>query len=989
VSCLRRLPKLARAVERRLSEMPGVEGIRVNPDTGSILIHFPRHRGSDDVKAEVDDCVGALLAAFVDGRQHTASSPTSDTGSRVRYALKETGETVCRLKAQDLLSRLQTDDATGLNEADARARLARYGANVLTTYQRRSRMAILLDQVATLPVAILGASAALAIVSGGMVEAIAIAAVVAANAAIGYATEDHVERTVDALAGLPRPPSQVLRDGEAREMPSADVVPGDILILRPGSLVGADARVIESWGLSVDESALTGESLPVSKHAEAMGPEQVPLAERENMVFTDTTVTGGSGLAVVVGTGSHTEIGMIQRLIGETTAPLTGVQAQLGQLGRSLGVASVALCGLVFLASLLRGHGLLATLRSVSALLVAAIPEGLPAVATSTLALGVQKLRRQGVLVRQLEAMETLGAIEVMCLDKTGTLTWNRMTATHIETASASIKIGEGGLPLSETGDGQGAERIEITRLLQIAALCNDASLQTADGGPQGSPTELALLHLVEATGIQPESLRVELPLERTIHRSEGRALMTTVHQEANGNSFMAVKGAPEAVLECCSWYLSGDHRGALDDAIRRRFMTANAQMAGESLRVLGFAFRDGPPSHDGDYSSGDDSKGLTWVGLVALRDPLRDNGAEVIAALHAAGIRPVMITGDQPQVARTIATALNIGNGRRLRVIKPKDAGGPGGQGGGGALAEADVFARASPRDKLKIVQAFQDAGRVVAMTGDGINDGPALRAADVGITLGQSATEVARSVGDLILLRDDLTGILEATALGRTTHENIRKSIRFLISTNLGEMFLVASATALGLPQPLTPIQLLWINLVTDVAPALSLAVEPPEPDIMVRPPPPRERKVLSGRDFPRVVGEATVMTTTALGAYLYGLSRYGPGGRARTLGFTSLVSGQLLHALVCRSDISGIFARRRPQPNLWLATSVFGALGLQAAAFFVPPLRSVLGLTRIGALDAAIVGGAAVLPMLLAEARKPGDGAKTARMAPESSD
>ncbi|MCM2359970.1 MAG: cation-transporting P-type ATPase [Geobacteraceae bacterium] len=760
-------------------------------------------------------------------------------------------------------------------------------------------------------------------------------------------------------------------------------MPGDLLLLRPGSYVAADCRIVESHYLTIDESALTGESMPVVKDPAPLARSDVPLADRINMAYMGTLVTGGQGLAITVGTGKFTEIGRVQALIGAATAPKTPMEKQLDRLGNQLVLISGGVCGIVFLVGLARGYGVLQMLRSSISLAVAAIPEGLPTVATTILALGIRDMKRHKVLIRRLDAVETLGCVQTICLDKTGTLTFNRMSVVAINAGMRQIEVRNGLFTA-------GAEVIaphaceELLRLLQVCVLCNETVVEPGSGECllRGSSTENALVHLAITSGIDVNGLREQYPLLKITHRSESRNFMVTMHgigtpaplspaPEENGGGrsrLIAVKGSPPEVLAMCSWHLKDGEQLPLTDEDRLAIELANERMAGESLRVLGAAcyLYAGEIGEEGEH-------GLTWLGLTGMADPVKPGVKELIGTFHRAGIDALMITGDQVPTAYAIGKELNLSREIPLEIFDSTH------------LQEMDpdllaafarrvhVFARVSPAQKLQIVQALQKGGRVVAMTGDGINDSPALKAADIGIAMGTAGTDVAREVADVVLEDDNLETMIIAISHGRTIYGNIRKSVRFLLATNLSEIMVMFTAIAAGMGQPLNAMQLLWINLLSDIFPGLALALESPEPDVLNRPPRDPQEAIISNADLRRISLEGGVITAGAMGAYGYGLLRYGMGPRAGGLAFMSLTSAQLLHALSCRSETVTMYDSARLPPNRYLSWALGGSFALQALTLAVPGLRRFLGVTPVTLMDGLVIGGSAVLPLVVNEATK----------------
>jgi len=868
--------------------------------------------------------------------------------------------------AREALEDFNVDFSRGLPAETAAERLARYGPNALPEAEKRSALAIFMGQFNSLPVILLGASALLSAATGGLADAAVILGVVMINASIGYVTEAQAERMISSLTAVPRPPVPVLRDGRVLQVATREVVPGDMLLLTPGCLVPADARLVHAKALTVDESALTGESLPVLKAVEPLAGEEVPLAERRNMVYMGTAVTGGSALAVVVATGRTTELGLIQALVGETRPPETPMQRQLDRLGNQLVWISLAICGGVFAVGLLRGYGFLPMLRAAVSLAVAAVPEGLPTVATTTLALGIRDMRRKHVLIRHLAAVETLGSVQVICLDKTGTLTMNRMAVLAVLAGTQRMKVRDGRFYAPEGLVDPYASEV-LLRLLHVATLCNESRV---NGGAmaaslEGSATENALLAMSLGAGVDVAALRARHPVIKTEYRSEGRAWMATWHDAGEGRRLVAVKGSPDQVLELCRWYEEDGQRRGMTAEFRDAVRMANERMAGEALRVLAFAYSQENAEGDGD--------GLVWLGLTGMADPIRTGTRELIGLFHDAGIKTVMITGDQSATAYAIGRELNLSGDNELEIldstqierIEPELL---------AALAErVEIFSRVSPANKLQIVQGLQRAGRVVAMTGDGINDGPALKAADIGVAMGGGGTEVARSVADVVLEDDELQTMILAVAQGRTIYANIRKSIHYLVSSNMSEIGVTFIAVAGGLGQPLNTMQLLWINLMTDVFPALALALEPPEPDVLRQQPRDPQEPIIRTQDFKRYGLEAAALTAGSLGAYGYGLLRYGPGPQAGTLAFMTLTLGQLLHAISCRSETHGLFSAERLPENRWLTGALAASAVVQVSTVLLPPLRGLLGTSLIMPADALVVGATAGLPYLAIEALK----------------
>jgi Ca2+-transporting ATPase len=994
----------------------GIHQVAANPLTGNVLVLYNRACSPVEIAARID----ALLRERSPAAPRPwpqSSQPPEQTAQRparhahrsppaltaipkksrtlrkmIRQAEDQPEVAWHRMPETSVLASWHTSRESGLSEASVRERLQTYGPNVLPESVPRSEWSMFLDQFASVPVALLVASAGVSLLTGGVSDALVILGVVAINATIGYVTESQSEKTIHALTHLVSPVAVVLREGQPQEVSAAGVVPGDVLVLKPGSYVAADSRLCDVQHLSVDESTLTGESLPVHKTTAALSSAALPLADRVNMAYMGTLVTGGQGVAVVVATGRFTEIGQIQALAGAAQAPETPMERQLAQLGTQLVLLSGAVCGLVFGIGVLRGYGVLPMLKSAIALAVAAVPEGLPTVATTTLALGIHTMRRHQVLIRRLDAVETLGCVQTICLDKTGTLTMNRMAVVAASADMRRIAITDGSFFV-------GGTRIDplaweaLKKLASVCVLCSETVIaRHADGYVlQGSATETALVRMAMSAGLDVLRLHEEYPVVQMTLRAEDRNYMRTVHRLPPGSEsaappsslFVAVKGSPQEVLSLCAWCLRDGQRVPLTEEDRLQIDTENQRMAGDALRVLGCASRS---SEEGNPEN-ELHTGLTWLGLVGMADPLRTGVKEVITGFHQASIDTVMITGDQSPTAYAIGKELALSRNGPLEIldsthltdIDPAML---------AALAhKVQVFARVSPAHKLQIVQALQQAGRVVAMTGDGVNDSPALKAADIGIAMGTAGTEVAREVADVVLEDDNLQTMLVAVSEGRTIYRNIRKAVHFLLATNLSEIVVMSAAISGGLGQPLSAMQLLWINLISDIFPGLALAMEPPEADVLTQPPRDPAASILTSADLRRIGLESTVISAGTLGAYGYGLLRYGPGPQAGTLAFTTLTVGELLNALTARSERHRIFDEPALPSNPYLTAALWGSLGLQALTFFVPGLRSLLGIAPMTVLDGLVIGASALLSFGVNELTKETEGAKHSPATTES--
>jgi Ca2+-transporting ATPase len=877
------------------------------------------------------------------------------------------------LDVQSVIELLGVGSLAGLSAGQVSDRLARYRSNTLPRLKRRSELAMFLDQFKELPVALLAGSTVLSMLTGGVADGVVILGVILINGVIGFVTESTAERSIASLTREDAPDVEVVRDGRVHAIPIEGLVPGDVLLLRPGNLVPADGRLLEAHNLSIDESALTGESMPVSKAVTILDDAGVPLADRKNMVYRGTLVTGGSGRAIVVATGRATQVGQLQTMVGEVARPDTPMQKQLRELGERTVVIAGVVCGGVFVMGLLRGQALGSMLRTAVSLAVAAVPEGLPTVAITTLAIGIRKMKEQHVIVRRLDAIETLGAVQVLCFDKTGTITHNRMRVVQVSVGEETFPVDRGHVAARER-ELSAQERDAIDQLLRVGSLCSDVVVSSEAPSTSGSPTECALVDAAFDSGLDVVALRAQHPLLRVEHRTEDRKWMATWHTiEGQPGQFLAVKGSPLEVLERCQYWLHDGVPVPLGEEARRNIRRLNERMAGDALRVLGMAYAEPGASDEPPENR------LVWIGMTGLADPPREGLPDLIAKFRRAGVRSVMITGDQSATAYAIAKQIGLDVDGQLETLDSVelDRMDP------DLLAElaprVQVFSRVSPRHKLRIVQALQKAGLVVAMTGDGINDCPALKAADIGVAMGGVGGSVAREVADMILERDDLSAMLIAIEHGRVIHADIKKAVRFILSTNLSEILLTFLSVAAGFGEGMSPMQLLWINLVSDIFPELALALQPGEKDVLERPPRDPAAKMFSRRELRHMAGEGAFLTLGALGVYTYGISRYGMSTQARSVSFVALSAAQLLHAFSTRSERTNIFGSERAAHNPYLPMSVVGGIGLTVLMQLVPVTRRWLGSGAMPILDWAVAGLGAVGPLLANEM------VKAARFAP----
>jgi Ca2+-transporting ATPase len=868
--------------------------------------------------------------------------------------------------ATAVVQSLNVDPALGLSNPEVLARRARYRANTIQSIRPRPVWRVVIDQFVNIVIALLAAAAAISWFTGDVIEAIAIIVVLVINALVGFVTEWQAGRALDALRKKTRTTTRLRREGVETTVAAEDLVPGDIIILNAGDRVPADSRLIEAARLQSEESALTGESVPVDKTVEAV-EFATPQAERRSMLYLGGAIVSGRAVAVVVHTGGHTELGRVGRLVATSIKEQSPLEVHLTQLGQRLVYVVLAVATVVMIAGWLRGGGALWMMAEVGiSLAVAAVPEGLPAVTTLILALGVIRMARQRAIMRRLTAVETLGSTTVICADKTGTLTENRMTVREYYLSDGRTIAVEGN-NRSSIGD----ELLE--RALRIGVLCNEAVF-----GPEekektvtiGDPTETALLVVADALVFDVSQERARHPklAEQPFHTSTRR--MTTLHRRLDGQHFAALKGAPAVVLEACSSYASGaDSVLPLDVGARSRFTLANERMAERALRVLAVAMKHFDKDA-GELCDADLESGFTFIGLVGMIDPPRPGVADAIRRARIAGIRTVMLTGDQLNTGRAIARELGLAAGEP-RALHARDLVGADLSQLAELAATTDVFARVSPEDKLRIVEALQTAGEVVAVTGDGVNDAPALKRANIGIAMGQRGTEVAKEAADVVLADDNFATILRAVEGGRTIYANIKKFVHLMFSHNLGEVVMIFTAILVGWPLPLLPLQILWMNLVTDIFPALALAVEPASPNLMKQPPRDPNRPLLSGRLMVLIGWQAAMLAALALAAYAWALKTYGPGAQSRTVALFAIIGAQLGHVFNCRSRTRSALKGLFRNPFIWAAAII--VIALQLLAVYVSPLARVLGTVRPSSTDWLIVGLCVLAPVVIVELTK----------------
>jgi P-type Ca2+ transporter type 2C len=876
-------------------------------------------------------------------------------------------QTIAALTAQ-----FRTDAQRGLTLQEAAQRLHQWGPNELRRAQTVSPLALLVAQFGSLVIWVLIGAALVSMALGEVVDGLAILAIVVLNAVLGFVQEYRAEQAVAALARLTAPRARVVRDGQSAVIAAAEVVRGDILLLDAGDLVAADARLIDASALRTNEAPLTGESQPVEKQSGTCAPE-TPLAERHNMVFLGTSIASGSGRALVVATGMDTEVGHIATLLATARSDATPLQRRLDQVARRLLWACLGIVALVFALGLLRAVAPFELFLSAVSLAVAAIPEGLPAVVTIALALGVQRMVRRQALVRRLPAVETLGCAQVICSDKTGTLTVGAMTARKVVTSEGIFAVsGEG---YATTGgffaDGAActaAAEPLLVDLLRAAAACNDAELRQQDNGPMavGDPTEVALLVVAAKGGITREGIESEMPWLGTLPFDSDRKRMTVMRTRA-GRSWAFVKGAPEVILERCTRIRTAHEVTALTDRDRARMLQASALMAHDALRVLALAER----PLDASVRTAEIEQDLICLGLIGLQDPPRAEARDAVKRCQRAGIRTVMITGDHPDTAGAIARELDIlapGDavvvGRELDRMDDQEL--------AQRVSGIAVYARVTAEHKLRIVRAFQARGAVVAMTGDGVNDAPALKEASIGVAMGLTGTEVTKEAAAIIITDDNFASIVAAVEEGRGIYDNIAKTLAYLLAGNAGELALMLVAALIGWPLPLLPIQLLWINLVTDGLPALALATDPIDPGVLTRPPRRPEAQLVDWDFFTRIVLVGCLTAGVALSAFAYEWYIDNNLADARDAAFSALVIAELLRAFGARSDTRTVW-QMGLLSNMQLFVIVMASFALQLAIHHLPALQALFGTAPISLGQCVAWVGLGSLPLLVLELRK----------------
>ncbi|MGE8079220.1 cation-translocating P-type ATPase [Peribacillus loiseleuriae] len=876
------------------------------------------------------------------------------------------------MDTQQIETALETSVRLGLKEAEVNKRQQLKGYNELQEGEKQSAILLFFAQFKDFMVIVLLAATLISGILGEYIDAIAIIAIILVNGFLGFFQERKAEKSLEALKQMAAPQVQVLRDGEWKRIPSREAVMGDILKFTSGDRIGADLRIIESASLEIEESALTGESVPVAKLNEAIRYDVESIGDEVNLAFMGTMVTRGSGTGVVIATGMETAMGKIADLLQSTETQITPLQRRLEQLGKILIFTALFLTIVVVATGILQGNDLYTMFLSGVSLAVAAIPEGLPAIVTVALSLGVQRMIRKNAIVRKLPAVETLGCASVICSDKTGTMTQNKMTVTHVWSGGKTWNVsGTGYQPDGEFYDGEKkvAPKSDksLHQLLTFGLLCNHADLVVKDSKyvVDGDPTEGALLVSAMKAGLTRESLMNNFTIVKEFPFDSTRKMMSVVVKDENGKQFVVVKGAPDVLISRCDSILWSQKSQFLSEENINHVQEAINGLASLALRTIAIGFK---PLSPGTIllDEAEAERNLVFIGLQGMIDPPRAEVGLAVKESREAGIKTVMITGDHAQTAKAIASQLGILRGKE-KVIEGKQLAEMSMGDLEDVVEDVAVFARVSPEDKLKIVKAFQNKGHIVAMTGDGVNDAPAIKTADIGIAMGITGTDVAKEASSLILLDDNFASIKSAIAEGRNIYENIRKFIRYLLASNVGEIMVMFFAMLMALPLPLVPIQILWVNLVTDGLPAMALGLDKAEGDLMKRKPRhPNEGVFARGLGW-KIISRGILIGLATLIAFIV-VYKNNPDNLvyAQTIAFATLVMAQLIHVFDCRSEKS--ILARNPFGNKYLIGAVISSLLLMLIAIYYPPFQPIFHTVPIAMRDWLLVIGMASIPTFL---------------------
>lgn len=858
-----------------------------------------------------------------------------------------------RESVREVLSALGSSKE-GLTEAEARSRLREHGENKLAEEEKKSAVAVFFGQFKDLLVAILAIAAAISLASGNVESTLVIFAVLILNALLGTIEHLKAEKSLEALRAMSAPVAKVLREGVRTEVPGTEVVPGDVVFLEAGDLVVADGRLVECHALKVNESSLTGESDSVEKNDAAIEAGEVALADRKNMVYSGSLVTYGRAEMVVTATGMDTELGRIAELMNKTVQRKTPLQRNLDDFSKKLAMVVMAVCVLVFLLSVFRSHmDVMDSLLFAVALAVAAIPEALSSIVTIVLAMGTQKMARQNAIIKDIKAVESLGSVRVICTDKTGTLTQNRMTVVRYWTSAGERDAGE-----------PTASFAPARRMMEAGLLASDATTDDEAHTEVGDPTEVALLNWACGEGLREEDLRREIPRLGELAFDSDRKMMTTLH-ELGGKKVLLTKGAPDALLARSERLASEEGSVAMDDALREEVSREIESLSAQGLRVLAFAERE----FSGEEPRFEDEKGFTLLGLVAMIDPPREESAQAVADAKRAGVKTVMITGDHKVTACAIA--------RNVGIFEDGDSALEGVELDAMDDAQLDakvenvtVYARVSPEHKIRIVDAWQRAGCIVSMTGDGVNDAPALKKADVGVAMGKTGTEVSKDAASMVLADDNFATIVRAIVNGRSVYANIKSSIHFLLSGNMAGILAVLFASVAALPVPFQAVHLLFVNLLTDSLPAIALGLEPARNGLLDQKPRDPKSSILDKALMKKVIVHGALIATASMTAFFIGLEA-GGASLASTMAFATLSLARLFHGFNCRADES-VF-RIGVMGNKYVPLALVGGAVLLFAVLLVPPLRGPFMVDPLSAVQLLQIVGLAIAPTFLVQATR----------------
>ncbi|WP_128894979.1 calcium-translocating P-type ATPase, SERCA-type [Longirhabdus pacifica] len=888
------------------------------------------------------------------------------------------------MKREEVIQTLQVDEKQGLSPNEVKEAEKKYGQNMIVEAEKASPIAIFFSQFKDFMVLVLVVATLISGLLGEYMDAITIIAIILINGILGFIQEFRAERSLQALKQLSAPLSKVMRDGKLQEIPALYLVPGDVVMMESGDRVPADVRLMEESDMYVEESALTGESVPVSKHSQHIGKEDVALGDQKNMSFMGTMVTRGRGKGVVVATGMQTEMGKIAELIQNTETMQTPLQRRLDQLGKLLIAVAIGLTIMVVIAGILHGQPAYGMFLAGVSLAVAAIPEGLPAIVTIALALGVQRMIRRNAVIRKLPSVETLGCASVICSDKTGTITQNKMTVTHLWVENTVIEVtGAGYEPRGEMrkrGEVMNTRNHQtLRRLMQISALCNNAELfqeevkkekkKRSNATQQvwnikGDPTEGALMVLAAKAGYHRDSLEQSYERKQEFPFDSERKCMSVIVQH-QGRQLVFAKGAPDVIVDQCTYAMWEGKMVPMTSELRAKIISANEAMARSALRVIGCAFRDVRKT-EACTTAEQAEKGLVFAGLTGMIDPPRQEVKQSIQKCKRAGIKTVMITGDHQSTAEAIAKDIGlipeggmVINGKQLAAMSDEAL--------ANKVEDVYVYARVSPEHKLRIVKAMQQQGHVVAMTGDGVNDAPAIKASDIGISMGITGTDVAKESASLVLRDDHFATIVAAIEEGRSIYENIRKFIRYLLASNVGEILVMFMAMMLGMPLPLVPIQILWVNLVTDGLPAMALGVDQAEDDLMEQQPRNAKENIFARRLGWKILSRGAMIGVCTLAAFWIVLQQAPQAlDKAQTVAFSTLVMAQLIHVFDCRSSRS-IFHRNMLE-NRYLVIAVLSSIALLLMVVYVDAFQPIFHTVDLNVRDWILIMIFAAIPTVV---------------------